>query len=92
VVVGGFWRVKGQKRQIKRISWRRRPESNRGPRICNPLRFYMIQSHTGIATPIATPTENLSLQDSLLHASKDVVAHSVLGGVRHESLLATKAA
>ena len=77
---------------LSAINWRRRPESNRGPRICNPLRFYIIQLHTGIATLHDTLPENLSFDDSVLHASKDVVAHSVLAGLHHESLMATKAA
>jgi hypothetical protein len=47
----------------------RRTEAHRGPRICKPLRFYIILLHTGIATPIATPFENLSVDDSILNST-----------------------
>jgi len=68
----GFRRLQWQK-------WRRRPESNRGPRICNPLRFYIIQLHTGIATLIATLSENLSVDDIRgvdLRAVDDIIGYS----------------
>ena len=57
------------------IIWRRRPESNRGPRICNPLAFYVFQWVTGIATPNDTPPENSFLDHSIFHVWKDTPEH-----------------
>ena len=77
----GFVLFSGDFRRVKvvdaTINWRRRPEPNPGPRICNPLHFYIIQLHTGIATPNDTPPENLSFDDAVLQTDKD--APSIFG-------------
>jgi len=68
VFSGSWWAKVADAAAKAYLVWRRRPESNRGPRICNPLRFYIILLHKGIATPNDTRLDNLSFDDSNLNS------------------------